>query len=273
MTSLRLIDETVDSPINWKEPIKKIGLDGKGVNRRKQIFNLTNLDKNEVIGVFPDLTQVELKKRLMAIDERFRMAVRQVCTDMDSFFTAIIKECFPKARIVVDHFHVIQWAIKLVKDQKLVAQEVTREKFAINQLLTKPAQKLTEAEFQKLNHCFDKVPALKESWKILHQLRKVYWQPDYRKARHQLRYVIWRCRQSGIWEMNDLANTLTRWFEEILNYYISKTTNAYTEGIHNHFERIKRNHFGIRNIDRFCKRLLFCLMPMSIFTQIITQRC
>ena len=149
------------------------------------------------------------------------------------------------ATVPTDHFHVIQWAIKLIKDQKLVAQEVKREKFAINQLLMKPAQKLTEDEFRKLKHCFDKVPALKESWKILHQLRKVYWQPDYRKARHQLRYVIWRCRQSGIWEMNDLANTLTRWFEEILNYYISRTTNAYTEGIHNHFERIKRNHFGI----------------------------
>ena len=108
MTSLRLIDELPDSSINWKEPIKKIGLDGKGVNRRKQIFNLTNLDKNEVIGVFPNLTQVELKKRLMAIDERFRMAVREVCTDMDSFFVSVVKECFPRARIVTDHFHVIQ---------------------------------------------------------------------------------------------------------------------------------------------------------------------
>ena len=263
----------VDSSINWKEPIKKIGIDGKGVNKRKQIFNLTNLDKNEVIGVFPNLTQTKLTRRLMEIDEPLRMAVREVCTDMDSFFTAIIKQCFPKARIVVDHFHVIQWAIKLIKDQKLVAQEVKHEKFPINQLLMKPAQKLTEVEFQRLQKCFYKVPQLKESWKILHQLRKVYWQSDYRKARHQLRYVIWLCRKSGICEMDDLANTLTRWFEEILNYYISKTTNAYTEGVHNHFERIKRNHFGIRNIDRFCKRILFCLMPMSIFTQIITQRC
>lgn len=273
MTSLRLIDEMVVSSINWKEPIKKIGLDGKGVNRRKQIFNLTNLDKNEVIGVFPNLTQAELKRQLMKVDKSLRMAVREVCTDMDTFFIAIIRECFPNARVVVDHFHIIQWGIKLIKDQKMIIQEVKHEKFPINQLLMKPAQKLAGDEFQKLEKCFAKAPKLKESWKILHQLRKVYWQPDYRKAHHQLRYVIWRCRQSGIQEMNDLANTLTRWFNEILNYYISKTTNAYTEGIHNHFERIKRNHFGVRNLDRFCKRLLFCLMPISIFADIITQRC
>ncbi len=73
--------------------------------------------------------------------------------------------------------------------------------------------------------------------------------------------------------MKDLANTLTRWFDEILNYYLSKTTNAYTEGIHNHFERIKRNHFGIRNVERFCKRLLFCVLPMTIFLNLVAQRC
>lgn len=273
MTALRLIDEMIDSSINWKEPIKKIGIDGKGVNKRKQIFNLTNLDKNEVIGILPNLNQTELKKRIMMVDKEFRMAVKEVCTDMDSFFIAIIKQCFPNAKIVVDHFHVIQWGIKLMRDQKMIIQEVKREKFPINQLLMKPAQKLSKEEYQILSRCFIKAPKLKESWKILHQLRKVYWQDDYRKAHHQIRYVIWLCRKSGISEMNDLANTLTRWFNEILNYYISKTTNAYTEGIHNHFERIKRNHFGIRNIERFCKRLLFCLMPISAFIQIITQRC
>ncbi len=274
MTSLRLIDEMVDSSIiNWNKVIKKIGIDGKGVNKRKQVFNLTNLDQNEVIGVFPNLSQKKLKKRLMEIDEGLRLSVREVCTDMDSFFGVIIKDCFPNAKRIIDHFHVIQWAIKLIKDQKLIVQELNHEKYPINQLLIKPAQRLTKLELLKLNTCFQKVPKLKESWKILHQLRKVYWQNNYQEAHHQLRYVIWRCRQSKIYEMYELANTLAKWFDEILNYYISKTTNAYTEGVHNHFERIKRNHFGIRNIDRFCKRLLFCLLPLSVFTQILAQRC
>lgn len=263
----------VDSSINWQKSIKRIGIDGKGVNKCKQIFNLTNLDENEVIGILPNLNQTALKKRIMTVDKELRMAVKEVCTDMDSFLITIIKECFPNAKIVVDHFHVIQWAIKLIKEQKKIIQEVKYTKFPINQLLMKPAQKLSEAEYQTLSKCFIKAPELKESWKILHQLRKVYWQDNYKQAHHQIRHVIWLCRKSGISEMNDLAKTLTCWFDEILNYYISKTTNAYTEGIHNHFERIKRNHFGIRNIERFCKRLLFCLMPLSVFTQIITQRC
>jgi len=275
MTSLRLIDEMVESSVKWDKPIERIGIDGKGVAKRKQVFNITNLVENQIIAIFPNINQKELKSRLLEVDIKLRMAVKEVCIDMDTFFVAIIKECFPNAKIVIDHFYVIQWSIHLLKEQKKVIQAISNRenKFPINQLLSKPTHKLTKKEFDKLNYYFIKAPKLKESWKIIHQLRKVYWQDDYKKANHQLRYVVWLCNQSKIPQMNDLAKTLIRWFDGILNYYISKTTNAYTEGIHNHFERIKRNHFGVRNIDRFCKRLLFSLLPMSIFLEIITQRC
>jgi len=73
--------------------------------------------------------------------------------------------------------------------------------------------------------------------------------------------------------MRDLLKTLDKWYDKILNYYISKNTNTYTEEIHNHFERIKRNYFRIRNIERFCKRLLFCTMPMTIFLDLLAQKC
>ena len=208
----------------------------------------------------------------MEIDEELRSAVREVCIDMDRFFVAVIRECFPNAKIVIDHFHVIQWGIHQIKEQKKIIQDVTKEKYRINQLLMVPAHKLSEEDFEKLNKCFKKAPKLKESWKILHQLRKVYWQDNCKMAHKQLCHTIRLAKRSEIWEMSDLAKTLENWFVEILNYYISKITNAYTKGIHTHFESIKRNHFGIRNIDRFCKRLLFCLMPITVFTEYIAQR-
>lgn len=269
--SLNLIDEMVISSIKWDKPVKRIGIDGKGVRRHKQVFSLTNLVDKEVIGILPNLTQLGLKNRLLEIDEELRMAVHEVCIDMDRFFVAVIHECFPNAKIVTDHFHVIQWAIKLIKDQKKILQEVNKEKYSIDRLLMVPAHKLTKEEFEKLNKCFEKVPELKKSWKILHQLRRVYWQDNCKMAHKQLCHTIRLAKRSNICEMKDLAKTLENWFESILNYYISKTTNAYTEGIHTHFERIKRNHFGIRNIDRFCKRLLFCLLPISIFTEMFVQ--
>jgi len=273
MSALRFIDEIIDSSMKWEKSIKRIGMDGKGVGNRKQVFNITNLVNREVIGVLPNLSQKELKQEPLKVDLKFRKAVKEVCIDMDSFFPAIIKECFPNAKIVIDHFHVIQWGVHLLKEVKNVFQEVNNEKYRINQYLMIPSHKLKDTEYQKLKKVFDKVPELKSSWKIIHQLRKVYWKDNREDAEKQLKHVIKLCEESESKYMKDLSNTLNRWYDKILNYYISKSTNAYTEGIHNHFERIKRNHFGIRNIERFCKRLLFCTMPMAIFLNLIAQRC
>ena len=273
MSALRFIDELVDSSIKWEKPIKRIGMDGKGVGSRKQIFNITNLVDKQVIGVLPNLSQEELKQKLLKVDLKFRKAVKEVCIDMDSFFIAVIKECFPNAKIVIDHFHVIQWGVHLLKEEKKIFQDINNEKYRINQYLMIPAHKLKNAEYQKLKKVFDKVPELKSDWKIIHQLRKVYWQSSREDAEKQLKHVIGLCEKSKSRYMKDLSRTLKKWYDKILNYYISKSTNAYTEGIHNHFERIKRNHFGIKNIERFCKRLLFCLMPMSIFLNYLAQRC
>lgn len=118
MSALRLIDEVVHSSINWTKPIARIGMDGKGVGNRKQVFNITNLVDQQVIGVLPNLNQAQLRKQLLTVDLRLRQAVKEVCIDMDSFFPAIIKECFPNAKIVIDHFHVIKWAIYLLKEEK-----------------------------------------------------------------------------------------------------------------------------------------------------------
>lgn len=273
MTPIRLIDKMVKNSINWNESTKRIGLDGKGIGNRKQIFNLTDLDNKKILGIFPNLTQRKLKKELLKIDKKLRLSVKEVCIDMDRFFVQIIKDSFPNAKIIVDHFHVIQWGLKLTKDERKMLEDIRKEKYPINQLLGVLPSKLKPDEFEKLNHYLKKESSLEACYFILNELRKFYWQSSYKKAYKQLNHIIRLCKRSEISRMMELAGTLERWFEEILNFHISRTTNAYTEGMHNHFERIKRNHFGIRNIKRFCKRLLFCLIPITTFIEIFVQKC
>lgn len=190
---------------------------------------------------------------------------------MDPFYINLAKEVFPNAKIVMDHYHVIAWGLKLMNELKTMLQSVERKEFKVKPILMKPIHKLTEQEYKKLQPCFEAFPDVKRAWKIIHQLRKVYWQRNWRKAHSQLRRVIWLCEQSGIEQMEDLAKTLKRRKAEILNYYISKTSNAKTEALHARFETMKRLHCGIRNVERFAKRLMFCLLPFSILTELFTQ--
>ena len=190
---------------------------------------------------------------------------------MDDFYINTAKECFPNAKIVMDHYHVIAWGLHFMQSVRTTLQTIHKKKFDVKKLLMKPANQLTKREFQKLQPCFEAFPEVKVAWKIVHQLRKVYWQKNWKKAESQLRKVIWFCKQSHIREMEDLAKTLRRRKICILNYYISKTTNAMTEALHNRFETMKRLHCGIHNVERFAKRLMFCLLPFSILTDIFTR--
>ena len=201
-----------------------------------------------------------------------RNFIREVCTDMDPFYINIGKECFPKAHIVIDHYHVIQWGLQKLDRVRCILQTVHKKNMMnIKHILLKSNFQLKEEEFLKLKGWFEKFPELKTAWKIIHQFRKIYWQKNWKQAYSQLRKVIWLCNQSKISDMEDLAKTLMRWKFEILNYYISKTTNAKTEALHNRFETIKRLHCGVRNIKRFSKRLMFCTLPFSIISYIFAQ--
>ena len=203
--------------------------------------------------------------------EEDRLAVLEVCTDMDPFYINLAMEVFPKARIVVDHYHVIAWGLHQMNSLRTMLQSIEGKKFRVKKELMKPSHKLTDAEFKKLQKCFEAFPDVKVAWKIVHQLRKVYWQKNWKEAYSQLRKTIWLCQQSGIEQMEDLAKTLRRRKAEILNYYISKTTNAKTEALHARFETMKRLHCGIRNVERFAKRLMFCLLPFSTLTHLLAQ--
>lgn len=171
----------------------------------------------------------------------------------------------------MDHYHVIAWALKLLNDLRTLLQNIEGKRFEVKKELMKPIHQLTEEEHKKLQKCFEVFPDVKRAWKIIHQLRKVYWQKNWHKAHSQLRKVIWLCEQSQIGQMQELAKTLKKRKGEILNYYISKTTNAKTEALHARFETMKRLHCGIRNVNRFAKRLMFCLLPFSILSELFAQ--
>ena len=271
MFPLRLLDEIGGLKINWRSDCRRIGLDGKGIRKSKAVMNITNLDAREVISVLPAYNQETLEEWCKTLTEEQRLQITEICVDMSDVPISIIKKYFPKARIVIDQFHVIQNAIKLMDDHRCLIQQMDRVKIPVKYELAKPIHKLKQEEYDKMEPLLKQHLTLKCFWKTLHRLRKIYWQKNYRKARSQLRYVIWLCEQNGIPEMETLAKTLRKWFDEILNYYISKTTNAYTEGIHTKFELIKRHHFGVRNLERFSKRLLFCLTPLVVFSELLSN--
>ncbi|MCX6743275.1 MAG: transposase [Candidatus Parcubacteria bacterium] len=235
MFSSRLVDELPELKFYWPEEITKIGLDGKNIGRRKNMFTLTDLDGKKLISALPPMSQRELINAIKSnVPLELRNAVKEVCIDMDKFMLSVVRQCFPDAEVVIDQFHVIQAAIRnldafRIRIQKMQGVNLNFLKY----LLAKSPFELDRHQRKLLERTFEKIPRLKIGYGIIQELRKVYRQRDIKAAKKQLESTKRLCLESKIPDMLELAGMLKRWDEEILNYHLSKTTNAFTEGIHN----------------------------------------
>ena len=174
----------------------------------------------------------------------------------------------PNAAIVADRFHVM----------KLVNEELNRAKNdqnnAINELedeaekeerqavlsnskyaLLKPEERLTEKQKVKLEEVKKAFPNLanmhqqKESFRAIFEEAKD-WADGVLKMLDWLKDVQDTYRGS--------AATISRWFEEISNYFESRMTSGAVEGINNRLKLIKRSGYGFRNFANFRLRCLIC---------------
>ena len=60
------------------------------------------------------------------------------------------------------------------------------------------------------------------------------------------------------------ANMLQCWKEEILNFFTTKITNAYTEGVNTKLKLIKRTGFGFKNKEVYIKKAILAFLPFLI---------
>ncbi|RCF85647.1 ISL3 family transposase, partial [Enterococcus faecium] len=49
-------------------------------------------------------------------ERRARLKVKVIVTDMNVSYASLIKECFPKAKLVVDRFHIVKHLIRKFED-------------------------------------------------------------------------------------------------------------------------------------------------------------
>ena len=68
-------------------------------------------------------------------------------------------------------------------------------------------------------------------------------------------------RDSGL---TNWANMLLNWKDEILNFFTTGITNAYTEGVNTKLKLIKRTGFGFRNKEVYIKKALLAFTPFLI---------
>lgn len=260
--------------INWQEQkvenIIRLGIDEHHFGRKnKYLITIANLLTGKPIHILPDDKQKTLRAFLKQLPDTVKDQIEEVAVDMRRSFIAAVTKELPNARIVLDHFHMIQDANKRVNDARKIEDDV-QEKIKGNgprkipwKLLTRNREDLKGDQDKLIRYYLNLFPAVAVFYSCKEKLRDMYKSQTKEEAELILTELIKSMRASDYPELWRWAKTLNGYQEYILNYFDNHTTNATTEGLHRKFKLIQRTAYGFRNPEVYARRIMLACLPFS----------
>jgi transposase len=122
---------------------------------------------------------------------------------------------------------------------------------------------LTAEERQALEDLFEKVPKLKELYRVRLRFKEIFdTARDRITAARWLRQLRRETERLGL-DLGPFFATYERWKTAILNYFDAHQTSAAVEGINNKARVITKRAYGVKSADTLWKRLILDLNRAS----------
>ena len=127
-------------------------------------------------------------------------------------------------------------------------------------------KELAEEELEVLKLLFKYSSILEISYKLCNDLTDIF-DSDISKSEAQLKINDWKNKviKSGLACFNKFLSTLAKRMCEIVNYFISRQTSGFVEGLNNKIKVIKRRCYGIFNVEHLFQRIHLDMEGYSLF--------
>lgn len=228
-------------------------------------------------------------KTIQAVLEKLpvekRNQVKEVSMDMARNMGLAIENSFPKAKKVIDRFHVVRLVIEAmqhvriglrwdaidaentaIKEAKERGEKYTPQLLpngdTIKELLARSRYLLykletdwTPSQAKRAAILFEKYPMLKKAYDLTMSFRSIY-KNIYKEAAH-IQFENWKTRviNSKIDKFNTVVNSLEYHLENILNFFDNRSTNANAESFNSKIKGFRANLRGVTDVKFFLFRL------------------
>jgi transposase len=192
-------------------------------------------------------------------------ALEEVTCDMWDGYVSAAKEVFgPAVRICIDRFHVMsQFQDRLTEARRdlqrnLVGKRSAELKGSRWLWATNPQNLTTEqrAKLETLKRAFPLLGKLADHrealWRIFEDKRLT----TAEAAMEKLRGWCEEGKQLGLYAVTQFNKMLQTWWQEIANYFVSRSTNGRTEGFNRGLRGILWRACGMSNFKHFRLRVL-----------------
>ena len=228
-----------------------------------------------VLAVLKGREKQTLIDFLKTIPKRLQETVKEVCTDLYDGFIHAVEEVLPQAKIVADRFHIAKLYRAAVDElRKIEMRELkrvlTKEAFAslkgvLWALRKKPEDRASE-EHALLERLFEASPLLRKAYTLREKLTRLFDKKHSKKSgRRAIRRWMAQVRNSGLECFDKFLTTLENRMDLITNYFISRSSSGWVEGLNNKIKVLKRRAYGVKNLGNLFRRIWVDLRGYETF--------
>jgi transposase len=245
-------------------------------------------NKKSVIAIINGTEAKTIEKVLLKIPLESRNKVKEISLDMAPNMALASRNCFAKSSLVIDRFHVVRlvcdamqhlrtqlrWkvideeneAIKKAKEQGLKYKaEILSNGDTLRELLVRSKYLLYKYEDdwtinqkKRAELIFSKYPQLEQAYKLCISFRNIYKCLTKQSATDK--FIEWKNKvlELNIKEFNSVVNSIEHHYDNIMNFFNNRITNANAESFNSKIKNFRANLRGVTDI----KFLLFRLYKL-----------
>lgn len=264
-----------------------LSIDEFSYQKGKLAFIAQDFETKKIITILENRTQITIRNHFFRYSKEARNSVKVVTVDMSGSYIPMIPKLFPKAKIVIDRFHIVQHMsralnhtrIQLMTQFDKKSLEYRALKYYWKSVL-KDSRKLSLNSFRSrtfgetltpkecLTEIIHLVPELKGYYN-LYQLLLFHLQEknaDY----------FFDLIEEALPHLNQTFKTALRTIlhhkQHVINAIELPYSNAKLEATNKLIKDIKRNAFGFKNFDNFKKRIFIALNMQKEKTHFVSSR-
>ena len=280
-------DEWLVFPDNIGE---HLAIDETSLSNGELYTIVTNRDRHGgegcLVAIVSGTKSEDVIRALEEIPEDRREAVKEVTLDLSDSMRKIVRSSFPKAQRVIDRFHIQKLACDAVQEMRIrhrwdAIQEAnddmenaklegrdyvpfryengdTRKELLARSryLLFKSADKWTRSQARRAKILFAEYPDLQQAYSLSHSLRMTFAKNTIKDAA-RLSMARWynKVEEAGFHSFNVIAATFYEHYDDILNFYNNRASNAAAESFNAKVKAFRAALRGIRDERFFLYRL------------------
>ena len=246
----------------------------------------TRTRERSLVAVVAGTKSEDVIAVLDRIDEEKRSSVEEVTLDLSDSMRKIVRRSFPNAKRVIDRFHVqklacdavqelrikhrwdaIQQANDEMEEAKLCDEPYSPYRYANGDtrkellarsryLLFKSADKWTERQKLRAKILFEQYPDIQKAYGLCHSLRMIFAKNTIKDAA-RLSMARWysKVEEAGFHSFNVIAATFYEHYDEILNFYNNRASNAMAESFNAKIKLFRANLRGVADKKFFLFRI------------------